>query len=178
MSRVQKKSFPLIEAQPSPQKAFIDQVFEHQGILYRICSIYGETVEDRKDLYQDILFQLWKSFNSFNGQSKFSTWMYRVALNIALLSRRKHTRRKKYFSKPDELPEFAFEENDQKDEDVTLLYRSIQELPELDRAVILLYLEQYTYQEIADITGLSRSNVSVRIVRIKEKLQKRLRSMG
>jgi RNA polymerase sigma factor (sigma-70 family) len=160
------------------QQAFVDLVYEHQGILHRICRVYARTKQDREDLYQEMLYQLWRSFPSFGGRSKFSTWMYRVALNTALLGQRKRSRRSEYVSRSGRMPEVAVQEDGEADEEVEMLYRCIHELPELDRAIILLYLERHTYEEIAGITGLSRSNVSVRIVRIKAKLQKLLLSVG
>ena len=156
------------------QQAFIDLVYAHQGILHRICSVYAQMRQDREDLYQEMLFQLWRSFPSFRGQSKFSTWMYRVALNTALLSRRKRSRRPDSVSRSGKTPEIGIQYEDELDEDVALLYRCIHELPGLDRAIILVYLEQHTYEEIAGITGLTRSNVSVRIVRNKERLRRLL----
>lgn len=159
------------------QKRFVDLMYEHQGILHRICPIYASSPADREDLYQEILMQTWRSFDTFNRQSKFSTWLYRVALNTALLHRRKHFSRREVFSETSAGADIAT--HDAADEpDVRALRQCIQELPRLDRAIILLYLEQHTYQEIADITGLSRGNVSVRVVRIKDKLRRRLLAKG
>jgi RNA polymerase sigma-70 factor (ECF subfamily) len=159
-------------------QAFVDLVYEHQGILHRICSIYAPTYEDREDLYQDILMQSWKSFASFNGQSKFSTWLYRVALNTALLRQRKDSARRQLACQGGEDVDIAVDERSDRDPDVELLYQCIQELPPLNRAIVFLYLERHTYEEIAEITGLTRANVSVRLVRIKERLRELLLSKG
>lgn len=167
-----------MNAEQPQQQEFIDLVYEHQGILHRLCSVYTETPEDREDCYQDVLLQLWRSFPSFRGQSRFSTWMYRVALNTLLLGRRRRSRRRDAVSRSGTVPDIEANADPDVDEDVALLHRCIQELPELDRAIALLYLEQRSYDEIAGITGLSKSNVSVRIVRIKTKLQKLLVSKG
>lgn len=159
------------------QQEFVNLIYEHQGVLRRICSVYGRTHEDREDCYQDMLLQLWRSFPSFRGQSQFSTWMYRVALNTALLSRRRGSRKREAVTRSGETPDLAVPFKGV-DEEVALLYRCIHELSELDRAIILLYLEQQTYEEIASITGVSKSNVSVRIVRIKKKLHELLVAKG
>jgi len=160
------------------QQELIDLIYEHQGILHRICSIYCGSREDREDCYQDMILQLWRSFPSFRGGSQFSTWMYRVALNTALLHRRRASRRRDAATSWRQIPDSASSPAAGDDEDVTLLYDCIRKLPELDRAIVMLYLEQQTYEEIASILGLSRSNVSVRIVRIKKKLHELLVSKG
>jgi RNA polymerase sigma-70 factor (ECF subfamily) len=158
--------------------AFVDLIYEHQGILHRICSIYEPLPEDREDLYQEILMQSWRSFASFNGQAKFSTWLYRVALNTALSRRRKAPGRREVASETGTSVDIAIDERSDSDSDVELLYQCIQELSTLNRAIVLLYLEQRTYEEIAEITGLSRANISVRLVRIKDELRQRLLARG
>lgn len=163
---------------PTRQQAFVDLVYDHQGILHRICRVYARSEADREDLLQEMLYQLWRSYPSFGGRSRFSTWMYRVALNTALLGRRCRDRRPEYLTRSDALPDVAVQRDDDTSEDVELLYRCIRELRTLDRAVILLHLEQHSYQEIADLTGLSRSNVSVRLVRIKNRLHELLLKAG
>jgi RNA polymerase sigma-70 factor (ECF subfamily) len=157
---------------------FLAKVNESQGILYRICAVYTNDQEDRNDLWQEILLQLWRSFSSFQEKSSVSTWMYRVALNTALMHQRKKKRR--WFHRPIEDKELAIAENisAHRDEEVDLLYTCIHDLPHMDRAVILLKLEQKSYREIAEITGFSESNVSIRIVRIKEKLRQMLSEKG
>ena len=157
---------------------FIAKVNESQGILYRICAVYTNDAEDRNDLWQEILLQLWRSFHSFKEKSSFSTWLYRVALNTALMHQRKKKRR--WLSKPIEDKELAVAENISvhQDDEVQLLYTCIHDLPHLDRVIILLQLEQKSYHEIAEITGFSDKNVSVRIVRIKEKLRQMLIKKG
>ncbi|MBD3375415.1 sigma-70 family RNA polymerase sigma factor [candidate division KSB1 bacterium] len=159
------------------QAEFLDLIYQYQGILVKISTIYAHGAVEANDLIQDMLIQLWQSYPTFKGQSSFSTWMYRIALNTALMYRRKYARRPEGHIDPNPPPEFMTYQPEL-DEDVQLLYECIRELPSLDRAIILLYLEQYRYQEIADITGLSHSNVSVRIVRIKSKLKTLLTAKG
>jgi RNA polymerase sigma-70 factor (ECF subfamily) len=160
------------------RRAFVDLVYAHQGILHRICSVYASSPEDRDDLRQDILMQGWRSYGSFNGRSKFSTWLYRVALNTALHRRRKDSARREVGSESGANVDVAVDQRGEADPEVELLYECIQELPSLNRAIVVLHLERHTYDEIAEITGLSRANVSVRLVRIKQKLRKLLLAKG
>lgn len=157
---------------------FVDLLYEHQGIVHRICCIYESSLEDREDLYQEVLMQSWRSFASFNGQSKFSTWLYRVALNTALRRRRNTPGNREVASQTATSLDIAVHERSDSDSDVELLHQCIRELPSLNRAIILLYLEQHTYEEIAEITGLSRANISVRLVRIKDELRQLLLAKG
>jgi RNA polymerase sigma-70 factor (ECF subfamily) len=165
-------------AMTEEQREFVERVHGAQGILHRICAVYTKDEDSNKDLRQEMLLQLWRSYSSFRNESSFSTWMYRVALNTALMYRRKQKRRWLRVSIDDVAPLHAEGDSAPDDEGVQLLYRCIQELPGLDRAVILMQLEQKSYQEIADVTGLSEGNVSVRIVRIKQKLRTMLEQRG
>lgn len=148
---------------------FVELVYDNIQIIYKICSIYSHRQDE--DLQQEIILQLWKSFPSFKKKSKFQTWMYRVALNTALLRYRKKSIS---FS---ELKESAVEieeanEHDQVSEQIEILYQKISKLNNLEKAIIFLYLERCSYQEIGQITGISAKNVSVKLVRIKGKLKK------
>jgi RNA polymerase sigma-70 factor (ECF subfamily) len=160
------------------QRAFIQRIYEAQAILERICAVYTQDRDSHNDLRQEMLLQLWRSYSSFRGQSSFSTWMYRVALNTALMHRRRQKRQWPTVSLDDVDVPSADGHSAGDPEDVQLLYRCIQELPKLDRAIILMQLEQRSYQEIADVTGLSEGNVSVRLVRIKQKLRMMLEERG
>ncbi len=160
------------------RQQFVELVEAHQGILHRICSVYGRSIQDRQDLFQEMVLQLWRSCASFRERSSFTTWMYKVALNTALIERRRAARR------PDlthgyeaELGSMAVETRSPAP-DVALLRACIQELPSLDRAIVLLHLEERSYDEISEITGISRSNVSVRLVRLKERLRHALEAKG
>jgi RNA polymerase sigma-70 factor (ECF subfamily) len=166
--------------QQHPDPAFVDLVYEHQGILRRICSVYASSREDREDLHQEILMQSWRSFPSFNGRSEFSTWLYRVALNTALLHRRREAAKRDVAPKTGAgaSVDIAMDDRSEHESEVALLQQCIQELPALNRAIILLHLERRSYAEIAEITGLSRANVSVRLVRIKDELRQLLLAKG
>ena len=157
-----------------PDKAFfVDMIYSNIGIIYKICKLYAEG-EDREDLKQEIIFQLWRSYPGYRGDSKFQSWMYRVALNTAMLGLR--ARKIKYtgLSEPDlNQQEDPFEIQEEEDR-VKLLYTEISKLKDLDKSIIFLYLEECSYDEIAEITGISTKNVSVRLVRIRERLKKNL----
>ncbi len=157
---------------------FVASIHQVQGILHRICSLYTWTPEERQDLWQEILLQLWRTYPTFRGHSQFSTWLYRVALNTALMHRRSRMRRNPTMSIDEIEPPAAPENMSGSEHGVRLLTGSIRELEQLDRAVILLRLEEKSYQEIAEITGLSEGAVSLRLVRIREKLRKALASKG
>ena len=151
---------------------FLEQIEQNQDIVHKICGIYAVTRDDRKDLSQDIICQLWKSYQSFRGDSKFTTWMYKVALNTALLNLRRH----RHMARTESLKEHhtdipAEAAGKEKHWQISRLYEAISQLDKLDRAIILLYLEQLSYKEISEVIGISESNVSVRLVRIKRKLK-------
>lgn len=169
---------PDMQSSETERQRFVELIEKHQGILHRICSVYANHAPDRQDLFQDMVLQLWRSFASFREQSSFTTWMYRVALNTALLQKRRASRRPDLTQGGEaelaSLPVAAAVP----DEGVELLRTCIRELPTLDRAIVLLHLEERSYDEIAEITGLSRSNVSVRLVRLKERLRRMLEEKG
>ena len=156
-------------------KHFLELIHRHQSILHKICFAYCHTGADREDLQQEIVLQLWKSYPSFRGQSKFSTWMYRVALNTAMLGLR--ARKIKYTGLSDQELGIPVAPTEPMDEDSSIkrLYRQISKLKDLDKTIIFLYLEQCSYDEIAEITGISKKNVSVRLTRIRERLRSELR---
>lgn len=146
---------------------FVRLIDEHQGIIHKICRVYADREDDRKDLFQEILLNAWKSFPSYEYRAKFSTWLYRVALNTALMGLR---RRRPETVDVHDLAEHLSAPAEPDREDIRILYRTIESLPTADRAIILLYLEDLSYQDISDITGLSENHVGVKINRIKKKL--------
>jgi len=158
------------------QEAFLDLLMAHQRIVHKVCALYATGHQDREDLRQEIVLQLWRAFPSFRGESKPSTWMYRVALNVALLRRRRGDVRREVAIEHE--PPSPVGPAEEVDEGPRLLHECIRELGEVDRAIVLLHLEKHTYEEIAALTGLTRSNVSVRIVRLKERLREGLIARG
>jgi RNA polymerase sigma-70 factor (ECF subfamily) len=156
---------------------FLELVEQNQDIVHKICTLYAWDVDDRKDLSQEIVCQLWKSYQSFRGDSKFTTWMYRVALNTALLDVRRSRRRIRTESLGIQHGNISVDVSDPEEQGtIAGLYKAIGRLHQFDRAIILLYLEQFSYREISDVIGISESNVSVRLVRIKKKLKELLTS--
>jgi RNA polymerase sigma-70 factor (ECF subfamily) len=151
-------------------KNFVDMIEEHQDIIHKISFFYCDHDEDRKDLEQEIIYQLWKSFPTFQNRSLFTTWMYRVALNTAILDLRKRKKRPENIRITDPILSIS-DHNDFDNEPIKVLFKAIEQLNKVDRALILLYLENKTYEEIASIIGLSSKNVSVKLVRIKDKLR-------
>lgn len=152
------------------ENAFIAKIEAHQGILHKICFVYANIASDKDDLYQEIVLQLWKSYPSFQGKSKFSTWMYRVALNTAITL----TKKPKFVYKDLEKQTVAIsiEKSMEYSEDVKLLYKAISQLNKVEKAIVLLWLEEKSYAEISEAIGLTVSNVSVKLTRIKAKLAK------
>lgn len=148
-------------------------IAQNKGIIYKVAHSYCRDPDDRKDLVQEIVFQLWGSFHRYDKSSKLSTWMYRVSLNVAISFFRKDSKRKKVSTAlSDNLIEIIpNEEPDDKEEKVNLLLQFISGLPSLDRALMLLYLEDKSQKEIGEILGLTETNVSTRVARIKEKLK-------
>lgn len=156
------------------EKEFIELVNKHQGILKKICNVYFYRNPYKDDYYQEILIRLWKSFSNFKNQSAFSTWLYRVALNTAIDIIRKQNLRPIYTELSKN--EYRLQDNGKDTESVEKdkLYRAINCLSDVEKAIILLYLEDYTYKEIAEIAGISESNTGAKINRIKCKLIKLL----
>ena len=150
---------------------FISVVKEHEGLIYKIASLYANTPHDKEDLTQEIVYQLWKSFDSFNELSKLSTWMYRVAMNTAIYSLKSSKRQVETVPFDADSEHYADTDDTSDEARIKLLYASIQNLDLLEKGIILLYLEGKSHQEIADIVGISVSNVGTRIGRIKEKLK-------
>ena len=154
------------------EEKYLALIESNRGLIYKVASVYTQNREDRKDLIQEIYFQIWKSLESFKEASKVSTWLYRVSMNTSIQYLKKKNRTVQQVElKELNLP--AVDENlSQQEEAIQKLLRSIQVLNELDKGIILLYLEDKTHKEIAEIIGITVSNVGTRIQRIKAKLKK------
>jgi len=157
----------------SAEKIFLDQLNQHRGIAYKISLAYEADPDERADLLQEMIYQLWRSYPTFTSQAKFSTWMYSVCLNTALAYRRRANKRQHLPLVPhhEQIPDPP---PDNRTEAMQWLFDAIATLSPLNKAIVLLYLDDLSYQEIATITGLSKANVSVRLVRIKRELESRL----
>ncbi|MGK9128420.1 sigma-70 family RNA polymerase sigma factor [Olivibacter sp. SA151] len=154
---------------------FLQLVSVHQGIIHKVCRLYRDTPPDREDLFQEIVFQLWRSIDDFRGQSKISTFIYRIALNTAIATFR--TDRKNVIRYVDQVPEMSPENEDRALADrKDRLMAAIKLLAEGDRAIIALVLDEYSYREIAEIIGITENNVCVRVSRIKDKIRTLLTS--
>lgn len=145
-------------------------IAEHQGLIFKVCNMYCNSKEDKEDLFQDIVLQLWRAYPSFKGDAKVSTWMYRIAINNAIIRLRKETKREKHVSLDDEAFEVATEDN-QINENAAAMYEAIKKLSEVEKALTMLYMDNCSYKEIAEITGLSESNIGFKLNKIKAKLK-------
>jgi len=154
------------------EKEFLHIITENQGIIHKVCSIYCDLEEDRRDLFQEILVQLWKSYPSFRSESKFSTWMYRVALNTAITSFKKDKRQPDKSGISYENLQLAEEMYDTRtEEQIKILNQAVSQLTGIEKSIILLFLEDKKYEEIAEITGITQNYVRVKMNRIKKKLK-------
>ncbi|WP_448548548.1 RNA polymerase sigma factor [Thalassotalea fusca] len=148
------------------------QILPFAPIIIKICRAYTNTQEDFEDYYQEVCLQIWRSRDNFNNQCQWSTWIYRISLNVCLtyLKRRKTTGNQIV---SDTLPDEAIDDSKSfVSDEINQLYNAIKHLSETDRAVILLYLEEKSYKEIAEIIGSNTNNIGVRVSRIKERLNK------
>jgi RNA polymerase sigma factor (sigma-70 family) len=154
------------------EKQFEKHIGEHALLIHKVCRIYAYTSDDRKDLFQEIVIQLWKAYPRFRGDSKFSTWMYRVAINTAITGLRKQ---KDFITsyEPATLPADISDDNSSEAEEERLkqLYVAIDQLNQIERAIVMLYMEDKSYEEMEDIMGMSQGNLRVKMSRIKDKLR-------
>ena len=156
---------------------FLSVIENHKGIIYKVAGLYTKDSEDRKDLEQEIIFQLWRSFERYDEQYKLSTWIYRISLNVSISFYRKEKHRET-ISHPLSGEVFSVhEEENILSEDVKLLQQFIKELKELDRAIIVLTLDGNSQKETAEILGLTETNVSTRVNRIKAQLKKKFETV-
>lgn len=154
---------------------FISIIRGNEGLIYKVAKLYTNNKEDEQDLYQDIIYQLWKSFESFRNESKITTWMYRIALNTSIAYLNKEKRKRKH-SAIDEVFTNAITDTDTAEEErIEILYAHVRNLNPVEKAIVLLYLEGRSYEEISGITGLSVSNVGTRLGRIKQKLSSQIK---
>lgn len=155
-------------------KDFVRIIKQHEGLIFKITTMYTDNRDDQKDLYQDVVYQLWKSFDSFRAESKISTWMYRIALNTALTRLKKSKRMGNAISIDRVVLEQTENYDPEFEEKLGVLYAHIKQLNVIEKGLMLLLLEGKKYEEIAEITGLSPSNVGTKISRIKQKLAKQI----
>lgn len=155
------------------EKAFVELIQDHAGIIFKVIDLYIEDDEDRKDVYQEILIQCWKSYSRFKGQSKFSTWLYKVALNTVLTWQKKENRRKDIKKEVIPAQDLGSNESTIKDE----LYLLVKSLNEIDRMIMTLHLDGYQNIEIAEITGIKTNNINVKLYRLKKQIIEQLKTL-
>lgn len=155
------------------QERFQALIEEHKKILYKVCRSYCKNPGDRDDLAQEIIVQLWRSFAGFDERVRFSTWMYRIALNVAISFYRRESVRTRHVVPGSEHLLEASGGTENRSEEVGLLYQWIEELDPLNKALVILYLDGNSYQETAAILGISETNVATKISRLKETLRQK-----
>jgi len=155
------------------EKEFTALINQHKGIIYKVIRLYINHEEDEQDLFQEILFQAWRSYPNFKGNSKFSTWLYRVGLNTVLTFKR----RPQVVLPHEDLSILKVSTSEiNNSEESEALYIAIRELTEIDRMIVTLHLDGYENEEIAEISGLTKNNVAVKLFRVKELLTKKLKA--
>ncbi len=158
------------------KEQFVTFVQENEGIIFKVSKMYAHQREDREDLYQEIVLQLWRSFTDYRAEAKISTWMYRIALNTAITHLRKETRR----AKSTELDEVALQVpaglGGEQEERVEAMFRAIQQLTAVEKALVMLYMDDHSYKGMAEIMGISESNIGFKLNKIKAKLKELLKN--
>ncbi len=154
------------------EKQFEALIRENELLIHRVCKMYAFAEDDRQDLFQDIVIQLWRAFPKFEARSKFSTWLYRIALNVAITSLR---RQKNFIDsyEPSQLPQYIDDpaNGEAEEERLNQLYKTIEQLNKVEKAIVMLYMEEKTYQEMEEILGINQGNLRVKMNRIKEKIR-------
>ena len=151
---------------------YTNQILPYAGIIIKMCRAYTNSQEDFEDYYQEVCLQIWRSSDNFKQESEWSTWIYRISLNVCLTLLKKKKNNTQHFASDYLPPELVEDSHAFEDESLNQLYDAIRQLSEIDRGVIMLYLEEKPYQEIAEIIGTNPNNIGVRIKRIKERLKK------
>lgn len=155
------------------EKEFLLHLKQNQRIIYKLVNLYATSDEDKKDLYQEIIFQAWKAYPNFRGDAKFSTWLYQLSLNTILSLKRK-TNRVEYTDTAKYEQRYVTDSNS---DDSARLYAAIRTLPEIERAIVSLHLEGYDHQEISDLLGITSNLVGVKLYRIRKQLSTLLKNI-
>jgi len=150
---------------------FLSLINQHKAIIYKVSKMYMDDAEQQRDLFQEIVMQLWSAYPTFKGNSKFSTWMYRVALNTALVYFKRDSRKVDKTPLDENIDLIDVNESESKEEKLAYLYKAVQELNSVEKALIFLFLENQSHKEIAENLGISEVNARVKLNRTKEKLQ-------
>lgn len=159
------------------EREFLEILEKNKKLIFKIANIYGKNEDEIKDLVQEITLQLWKSFPDYNPKFAISTWMYRIALNVSISFYRKEKSRKKVHQEIEQQTQILYWEEQIPDDQLKLLYQFIEQLKAFEKAIIILYLEEKKNYEIAEIMGISATNVSTKLNRIKTKLSKNFKTI-
>lgn len=161
---------------------FTQELQTHQRIIHKVCLLYCSHADDREDLFQEIVLQAWKSVSKFRGDSKFSTWLYQIALNTAISHFKKTSKSPLSFFTSEKITTISSSDEPWKDAEVEeqflIMYKAISQLNKVDKALVTLYLEDYDYKTIGEMLGISANNVAVKMGRIKVALRESINSQN
>ncbi|MCK8140349.1 RNA polymerase sigma factor [Flavobacterium sp. I-SCBP12n] len=160
------------------EKEFLTRIEKHKGILYKVSKMYMDKPDDQQDLFQEIVCQLWKSYDSFRNESQFSTWMYRVAINTAIVFLKKEKRKVDKYEIPSDNIKEEETDSDIKESQLDHFYKAVQKLEKIDKAIIFYQLEGFSHKEIGENLGISEGNARVKLNRAKEKLKEIIKNQG
>jgi RNA polymerase sigma factor (sigma-70 family) len=160
------------------ETAFLERIEKHKGILYKVSKMYMDTADDQQDLFQEIICQLWKSYDSFRNESQFSTWMYRVAINTAIVFLKKEKRKVDRYEITSENIKEEDSDADEKERQIEHFYKAVQKLDKIDKAIMFYQLEGFSHREIGENLGISEGNARVKLNRAKEKLREIIKNQG
>lgn len=160
------------------EKEFLDQIENHKGIIHKISRMYRDDEDDQKDLFQEIICQLWKSYDSFNHQSKFSSWMYRVALNTAIVYFKKQKRQEDAYANIAKEIEIPTDDAETREIQLAHFYKALQQLDKIEKALMFYFLEDYSHKEIGENLGITEGNARVKLNRAKHKLKELIKKQG
>lgn len=159
----------------STEKEFLEKIEKHKGVIFKISKMYMDDADDRNDLFQEIIYQVWKAYPNFEGRSKFSTWLYRIALNTAIVFLK--TEKRRSFIKNEDIENYRLQHeiyDDTEEQKLSKMYAAIHQLNSIDKALIFYYLEDFSGKEIASQLGITEVNARVKLARAKEKLKQLL----
>jgi RNA polymerase sigma-70 factor (ECF subfamily) len=160
------------------ESEFLNRIEKHKGILYKVSKMYMDNDDDQQDLFQEIVCQLWKSYDSFRNESQFSTWMYRVAINTAIVFLRKEKRKVDKYEIASENIKEETDDSEIRESQIEHFYKAVQKLGKIDKAIIFYQLEGFSHKEIGDNLGISEGNARVKLNRAKEKLKEIVKNQG
>ncbi|WP_291286063.1 RNA polymerase sigma factor [Flavobacterium sp.] len=160
------------------EQEFLNRIESHKGILYKVSKMYMDNPDDQQDLFQEIICQLWKSYDSFRSESQFSTWMYRVAVNTAIVFLKKEKRKVDKYEIASENIKDDEGDSHIKESQIDHFYKAVQKLEKIDKAIIFYQLEGFSHKEIGENLGISEGNARVKLNRAKEKLKEIIKNQG